>query len=139
MIVMELLGGLGGEVVEVLVGTFGVGPDDPFGGGDLDLVDVAPGALPADEFVLERPDGGLGQRVVQRVTDRSDRGSTPSAMSRWVKATEVYWAPASLCAIRPRKSVLPSWARVKNACSTASRTRSVVIDLAARQPTIRRL
>jgi hypothetical protein len=44
-----------------------------------------------------------------------------------------------LWAISPRKLVLPSWARMKKACSTASRTSAVVIDLAARQPTIRRL
>ena len=56
------------------MGPFGVEPHHPFGGGDFDLVDVAPGALPADEFVLERPDGGLVQRVVQRVTGRADRG-----------------------------------------------------------------
>ena len=90
MIVVEFLDGLGGEVVEVLVGAFGVEPHHPFGGRQLDLVDVAPGALPADEFVLERPDRGLGQRIVQGVADRSDGRSTPSSMSRWVKATEVY-------------------------------------------------
>ena len=68
MIVVELLGGFGGEVVEVLVRAFGVEPDDPFGGREFDLVDVSPRALPADEFVLERSDGGLGQRVVQGLT-----------------------------------------------------------------------
>ena len=41
---------------------------------ELDVVDVAPGALPADEFVLERPDGGLGQGVVQGIADGPDRG-----------------------------------------------------------------
>ena len=66
VIVVELLDGLGGEVVEVLVRAFGVEPLHPFGGAQLDVVDVAPGALPADEFVLERPDGGLGQGVVPR-------------------------------------------------------------------------
>ena len=30
---------------------------------------VAPGSLPPDQFVLERADGGLGERVVQRVAD----------------------------------------------------------------------
>ena len=68
MIVVELLGGFGGEVVEVLVRAFGVEPHDPFRGRQLDLVDVAPRALPADEFVLERADGGFGQRVIQRLT-----------------------------------------------------------------------
>ena len=60
MIVMEFLDGFGGEVVEVLVRALGVEPQHPLGGGDFDVVDVAPGALPADQFVLERPDGGLG-------------------------------------------------------------------------------
>ena len=63
MIVVKLLDGLGCEVVEVLVGAFGVEPGDPFGGAEFDVVDVAPGALPVDQLVLERPDGGLGQRV----------------------------------------------------------------------------
>lgn len=66
VIVMEFLDGLGGEVVEVLVRALGVEPRHPFRGGDFDLVDVAPRSLPADEFVLERPDGGLSQRVIQR-------------------------------------------------------------------------
>ena len=61
MIVVELLDGLGGKVVEVLVRAFGVEPLHPFGGAPLDVVDVVPGALLADEFVLERADRGLGQ------------------------------------------------------------------------------
>ena len=73
MIVVELLDGLGGEVVEVLVRAFGVEPLHPFGGAQLDVVDVAPGALPADEFVLERPDRGLGQGVVPCCQLRSIR------------------------------------------------------------------
>ena len=48
MIVMELLGGVGGEVVEKLVEPLGVEPHDPLGGRQLDLVDVAPGSLPPD-------------------------------------------------------------------------------------------
>lgn len=62
MIVMELLHGLGGEVIEVLVRPLGLEPQHPFGGREFDLVDVAPRALAADDFVLERPDCGLGQR-----------------------------------------------------------------------------
>jgi hypothetical protein len=52
VLVVELLDGLGGEVVEVLVRAFGVEPHHPFGGRNLDLVDVAPRSLPADEFVF---------------------------------------------------------------------------------------
>jgi hypothetical protein len=93
---MEFLDGLGGEVVEVFVRALGVEPQHPLRGGDLDLVDVAPWALPADEFVLERPDGGLGQGVVLGIADDPTEGSMPSSMSRCVNATEVYWLPASL-------------------------------------------
>lgn len=74
MIVVEPLDGFGGEVVEVLVGAFGVEPLHPVGGGDFDVVDVAPGTLPADEFIFERSDGGFGQRVVQGVADGADGG-----------------------------------------------------------------
>jgi hypothetical protein len=73
VIVMELLDGLGGEVVEVLVRALCVEPEHPFGGAQLDVVDVAPGALPADEFVLERPDRRLGESVVEGIADRPDR------------------------------------------------------------------
>jgi len=70
---MQFLDGLGGEVVEVLVRAFGVEPLDPFGSAEFDVVNVAPWAVPADEFVLERPDGGLGQGVVPRRQLRSIR------------------------------------------------------------------
>ena len=90
--VVKLLDGLGGEVVEVLVGSLGVEPGDPFGGVKLDVVDVAPGALSADQLVLERPDGGLGRGVVQSPTVPTE-GSIPSSRSRRVSATDVYWAP----------------------------------------------
>jgi len=66
VIVVEFLDCFGCEVVEVFMRAFGVEPEHPFAGGDLDVVDVAPGSLPADEFVLERSDGGLGQGVVPR-------------------------------------------------------------------------
>lgn len=58
MSVVQLFRGHRGEVVEVLVGPLVVEPVDPVEGLDLDVVDVAPRALTADEFVLERPDGG---------------------------------------------------------------------------------
>jgi hypothetical protein len=54
VIVVEFLDGLEGELVEGLVRAFGVEPHHPFGGRQLDLVDVTPGALSAEEFVLER-------------------------------------------------------------------------------------
>jgi hypothetical protein len=72
--VVQLFCGHQREVVEVLVGALVVEPVDPVEGLDLDVVDVAPRALAADEFVFERADGGLGQGVVQRVADRPDGG-----------------------------------------------------------------
>jgi hypothetical protein len=71
---VKLLGLLGGEVVELLVRSLGVEPVDPLQRLDLDVVHVAPGALLANELVLERPDGGLGQSVVVGVADRPDGG-----------------------------------------------------------------
>ncbi len=50
--VVELLELDGGEVVDRAVGALGVEPLDPAGGGDLDLVDVAPGACGVDELGL---------------------------------------------------------------------------------------
>jgi hypothetical protein len=43
-------------------------------GAQLNLVEVAPGALAVDQLVLEQPDCGLGQRVIERVADRPDGG-----------------------------------------------------------------
>jgi hypothetical protein len=63
VIVVKLLRGGRGQVVEVLVGTDGVEEVDPLECGDLDGVDVAPGAVAVDLLGLERADRGLGQRV----------------------------------------------------------------------------
>jgi hypothetical protein len=71
---VKLLDGLGGEIVEVFVGALGVEPGDPLGGAELDLVDVAPGALAGDQLVLERPDRGLGQRVDAPIAVNSPAG-----------------------------------------------------------------
>ena len=59
-------------------------------------------------------------------------------MSRSVNANEVYWLPASVWWTSPVRSSMPSRPRVQIAISRVSRTRSVVIVVAARQPTIRR-
>ncbi len=44
-------------------------------GGELDVVQPSPAPAGSDEFGLEQPDVGLGQSVVQRVTDRADARS----------------------------------------------------------------
>jgi hypothetical protein len=53
--VVKLLGGLGGEVLEVLVWTLGVEPVDPVQSADLDVLDVAPRTLAADKLFLNEP------------------------------------------------------------------------------------
>jgi hypothetical protein len=63
-----------GEVVAGRMQPPVVVPVDPFQGGQLDVVDGLPGSAAADEFGLEQPDVGLGQGVVQRVTDGADAG-----------------------------------------------------------------
>ncbi len=50
-----------------------VEPVDPFEHRELDIVDAAPGAAPANHFSLEQPDDRLGQGIVIAVADRADR------------------------------------------------------------------
>ena len=96
MIVVELFDGLGGEVVEVLVRAFGVEPLHPFGGAQLDVVDVAPGAPCRRMSSFLNDPTVVSARALSRAspTDPTE-GSTPSSRSRWVKATEVYWVDSS--------------------------------------------
>jgi hypothetical protein len=56
-----------------------VEPPDPLEGGELDVVERAPGTAWSDELSLEEPDDGLGQRVVVGVT---------AAAHRWFDACE---------------------------------------------------
>jgi len=51
-----------------------VEPVDPLEHGELDVVDRSPGAASADDLGLEQADHGFGQRVVEGVADRADRG-----------------------------------------------------------------
>ena len=115
-----------------------VEPVDPLQGGDLDVVDVAPGALGADQLGLVSADLGLGEGVVVGVADRADRGVDAGLDEPFGEGEEVYWLPASVWWTSPVRSVTPSRRRVQTACSRVSRTSSVVIWVAARQPTIRR-
>ena len=62
----------------------------------------------------------------------------PCSMSRSVNAIEVYWDPASVWWTSPVRSVTPSVQRVHMPISRQSSTRSVRIDVAARQPRMRR-
>ncbi len=60
------------EVVDRAVRAFGVEPRHPCRGRGLDLSDVAPRALVMDQLGLVQPDLGLRERVVVRITHRSD-------------------------------------------------------------------
>jgi hypothetical protein len=63
-----------GDVAEGAEQAAVVEPVDPLEDGVLDRVGVAPGAEPLDDLGLEQADDGLGERVVERVPDRADRG-----------------------------------------------------------------
>jgi hypothetical protein len=54
------------DVFAVLVEALVVESVDPFGGGELDVVDGAPGPAAADRLGLEESVDGLGQGVVTR-------------------------------------------------------------------------
>ena len=55
MSVVQGLDGDRGEVVDGFVGSAVVVPVDPFQGGDLDVVEVAPWSAPVDLLGLYRP------------------------------------------------------------------------------------
>jgi hypothetical protein len=130
---------LGGwHVVAVAVEPLVVEPVHPRQRGELDLVDIVPagGVGPVDTLGLVEPVRGLGQRVVEAVGDVPMLGRAPISSSRSVKRTLVYCDPASECVTRPTSRLVP---REVLATSSASRTISVFMFAATRQPTIRRL
>ena len=66
---------LGGrDVAEARKEPLVVPPVDPLQDGELDLVDVTPRAAAANDLGLELTNHALGERVVVRVADGSDRG-----------------------------------------------------------------
>ena len=67
-----------------------VEPVDVLGDGDLEVVDVLPRALVADEFGLEEGVEGLGQGVVVGVAAGADRGSGAASARRWVYRMATY-------------------------------------------------
>jgi len=50
-----------------------VEPVDVLEGGELQLIEGAPGPAPSDQLALVEPDGRFGDRVVDRIADRSHR------------------------------------------------------------------
>jgi hypothetical protein len=70
--VVSVVSGLcfdGCEVVAVLEWPAVVEPVDPFGGGDIEVVEPLPGSPGFDELGLVEPDDRLGQCVVERRPD----------------------------------------------------------------------
>ena len=84
------------DVAAVLVEAAVVEPVDPFGGGELDVLDGPPGLAGLDQLGLVEPVDGLGQGVVVGAADRPDRGRMPASASRSVYRIEVYWIPRSV-------------------------------------------
>jgi hypothetical protein len=84
---LAIVGGLefsGWDVADLTVESVVVEPVDVAQGGEFDLLEGAPGSVPADQFGLEQPDGRLGQAVVVAVADCADRRRRPISASRVV-------------------------------------------------------
>jgi len=61
------------DVAVLLVEPLVVEPVDVAQGGDLDLINGFPRPIRLDQLGLEQADYGLGEGVVERVSDRADR------------------------------------------------------------------
>jgi len=59
-------------VAELAVESAGVEPFDVGEGGELDVLDVAPRSLPADELGLMEAVHRFGEGIIEAVPDRSD-------------------------------------------------------------------
>ena len=79
---MEFLDGFGGEVVEVFVRALGVEPQDPLGGGQFDVVDVAPGDCRRMSSFLNDPTVVSASALSRASPTDPTEGSTPSSRSR---------------------------------------------------------
>src|SRR5262245_43267303 len=111
-----------------------VEPIDPFEGGVLDLVELTPGTTVVNDLGLEQSDDRLGEGVVVRVADAADRRLDAGLLQALsVTNREILAAP-----VAPDESRPWSWSEPHSACSSASRTRSVCIERATRQPMMRR-
>ena len=129
----------GWHVVAVAMEPVLVEPVNPGKGLELELVDVVPHARrigTSDALGLVEAIGRLGQGVIERVRDGPDRGAGPDLIEAFGKRTLVNWLPASEWVTSPISRRPP---RLRRAISNASRTMSVRMWLATRQPTMRRL
>jgi hypothetical protein len=126
------------DIAAVLVEAVVVEPVDPFGGGQFDFFDGAPGLAGFDQLGLVEAVDRLGQRVVVGASDCADTGldaglgKALGEPDRGVLRTPVSVWTTSL------KSRTPSCWRVQMACSIASSTIEVAMVAATRQPRMRR-
>ena len=147
---MKFLGGHGGQVVEGLVGALVVEPVDVVQGLDLDVLDAAPRAFGPDQLGLVEPDLGFGQRVVVGVAHRPD-GRVDSFVDESLGEGEADVLGKFNQSMQHRArevsvGVVDQLGQVGDAGLSARpdrvlegvEHRSVVIRVAARQPTIRR-
>jgi len=103
----------------------------------LEVLGVAPGTAPADEFGLVETVHRLGERVVVAVADGPDRGErTDLGESFGVENRGVLAAGVGMC--DDETSLMSRVRRLNTAISNASITMSVVIDDDTRQPTTNR-
>lgn len=125
-------------VAECGVQAGGVEPPDPVECGELDVIDVAPGAVEVDALGLVEPDHGLGERVVIAVTDGADRrdrasvGEAIGVTDRRVLSGFNRWMQHRL------SSVSVDARRVPRRESASRAPFEVGMRAAVRQPTIRR-
>ena len=145
-LLVGLLGGVerrfelcGRDVVAVAVAPLLVEPGHPRQRRELEVLDVIPSCSvgTVDAFGLVEAIGRLGEGVVDRLSATVPMlGRAPISSRRSVKRTEVNWDPASEWVTSPTRRCAP---REDLAISRASRTMSVRMWDATRQPTIIRL
>ena len=96
---LSVVGGLefdGWDVAAVLVEAAVVEPVDPFGGGELDLLDGPPGLAGFDQFGLVEAVDRLGERVVEELPTAPTEGWIPASARRSVNRIDVYCDPRSV-------------------------------------------
>lgn len=124
----------------MLVDSAVVEPVDPFQGCDLDLLEIAPGAAGFDQFGLVEAVDRLRESVVVAGASGPDRGVDAGIDEPFSERDRGVLGEfnRSLWWTTPVRSVIPSRCRVQIACSIASSTSGVVIEVEHRQPRMRR-
>jgi len=110
----------------------------PCGGGDLDLVEVAPRSVPLDQLGLVEALDRLGQRMANDDPTAPTDGRIPARGKSLTQANDVYCGPVIMVVDQPGQIETACLRTSPDACSSASRTNWVVIVVTVRQPRIRR-